>query len=171
MRYLIRSTLVWIAVSSLALTACGGSSNDEDAGEASGQAPQESEIIKGTGGTIAEGAAVTAALIVGDYLRDEASADTKYKGKEIEVAGVFSESGKSAADIPYVVLSGVIQCIFPDTETKVPSQAVRGQPTTIRGTVEGVQESVKVKVEGDLVALLGSYGDQRVTLSECALVE
>lgn len=175
MRYLIPTTLVLIAISSLALTACGGSPNDQDAGATSGQAPQESGIVRQTGRTIVEGAAVTAALIAGDYARDEAFADTKYEGKVIEVVGVVSEFGKSAAEVPYVVLSGIhwfpIQCILPDTETQVPSQAVVGQPATIRGRVEGMQDSVKVEDEDDVFAIFQSFGDQRLTLSGCDLVE
>ena len=171
MRYLIRTTLVLIAIFSLALSACGGSSNGQDAGEA----PQGSGIIRQTGGTIVDGAAVTAALIAGDYARDEALADAKYKGKVVEVVGVVSEFGKTAAEVPYVVLSGIywfpIQCILPDTETEVPSQVVKGQPTTIRGRVEGMLDSVKVEDEDDVFAIFQSFGDQRITLSACGLVE
>lgn len=147
----------------LALTACGGSAEDDD-----------TDLSKGLLGTTAGAASTSigASRLAGDYSRNETAADDKYQGKVFEVAGLVIDTGRTTSDLFYVTLNGIrnfpIQCNFPSGVTGGEAQFTRSQQVILKGTVEGYLPSDVAEVGQRGIFMLTS---NRVTLSGCIQIE
>ena len=86
------------------------------------------------------------------YEADEQSADTKYRGKVVEVSGVVEENGLETMDMPFVMLATEIgmsffgvQCIFSEKEKPTLGALSKGDEVTVMGTVDGYMGNVIVR--------------------------
>ncbi len=117
-----------IAVVALAfLTGCGATSSGGDSGEAAGQPDMK----------------VEAAKIIKEFEANEAKADSKYKGKTLQVSGVVSKIDTEFMDEnQYVImLNGGKQWDFlnvncNDIPSKVAGKIKKKQPITVVGVFD-----------------------------------
>jgi len=83
---------------------------------------------------------------------DAIAADTKYRGKMVEVGGVVEENGLETMGMPFVMpatetgmsLFGV-QCIFSEKEKPILGALSKGDEATVTGTVDGYMGNVIVR--------------------------
>ena len=86
---------------------------------------------------------VTAEVLVEAYRRNEATADSQYKGKTLAVTGKVLRSGKDYLNRLYVNLKAEdnsvieVHCTYNDSEKASMSALKEGQQVTIRGVCEG----------------------------------
>jgi hypothetical protein len=93
---------------------------------------------------------VTAARLQADYESNEPAADTKYKGKTLEVSGVVRTVGKDLYDARYVTLEAGqteglddVRCMLAPGATA--DALATGQKTTLVGRCDGKLLGVKLK--------------------------
>jgi len=85
---------------------------------------------------------VTAAELSADYKANQVAADTKYKGKIIQVTGTISNIGKDILDTPYVslntgdIITGV-QCMFDKSDQSQLATLAKDTRITLQGKVKG----------------------------------
>ena len=154
----------------LVLAACGGSSEE---GEPTAGPVAERPAALAPGAAKDVGAEVPAAILAADYAIDEAEADSRYKGKDLQVSGLISEAGLSVEGLPYVALStgwegAPVQCIFDDETADISSLGVM-QKVIASGTMDGLQDNAKPVAEGDVGSLFLKVSAKRVTLSGCSV--
>ena len=112
----------------LVLAACGGSSEEGEPTVA--PAAERPGRSGGRGPPRTWGAEVPAAILAADYAIDEAEADSRYRGKDLQVSGLISEVGLSVEGLPYVALSEPagralpVQCIFDDETADISSLGI-----------------------------------------------
>ena len=98
---------------------------------------------------------VSAVDIAKEYKDNEVAAETKYKGKKVEISGTINNIGKDVLDDVYIVLSNGdeysiinnVQCYFKDKEqiSKV-AELQKGQEVILIGTVNSsIAGTVMVK--------------------------
>lgn len=85
---------------------------------------------------------VAASELYADYKANQVAADTKYKGKTVEVTGTISNIGKDILDTPYVSLSGgeilsVVQCMFDKSDQTQLGTLSKDTRITLTGKVRG----------------------------------
>ncbi len=87
---------------------------------------------------------VLATKLASDYEANEVSADTKYKGKILEVTGTIQNIGKDILDTPYVALSDgtqysitSIQCMFDKSDQDQLATLKKDTKITLRGRGDG----------------------------------
>lgn len=74
------------------------------------------------------------------YADNEVAADSKFKGKVIEIQGKVSSVGKDVLDRPYVVLKEGflgLQCLFGKHDSKALAGLKKGQAVTLKCKCEG----------------------------------
>lgn len=93
---------------------------------------------------------VSAQRLFSDYESNEVNADSKYKGKNLEVSGTIKSIGKDILDDPYITLKSggdfeifSVQCFF-DDESELASLK-KGQRVTVIGTCDGKFGNVTLK--------------------------
>lgn len=108
---------------------------------------KEPEVIK-----------VASTAMVKEYIANEVSADTKYKGKLVEVSGTIKDIGKDIVDTPYIIIESnpsdyftQIQCMFSKSDVE---------------TVGSLQKNTAVVVQGEVSGKLGN-----VLVRECKIVK
>ena len=86
---------------------------------------------------------VTAEDLIEAYRRNEATANSQYKGKTLAVKGTVVRSGKDYLNKLYVNLKAAdnsiieVHCTYNDSEKDAMSALKEGQQVTIRGVCEG----------------------------------
>lgn len=86
--------------------------------------------------------AITASKLWSEYDENEVSADSKYKGKQLEVSGTVSDIGKDILDSIYITLKtddiiGSVQVYFSDKDSKSVGELKKGQDITVVGKGDG----------------------------------
>ena len=152
----------------LVLAACGGSSEKSEP-----TAAAERPTAQAPGAAKEVGSEVPAAILAADYAIDEAEADTRYRGKDLQVSGLISEVGMSVEGMPYVALStgwegAPVQCIFDDETADISSFGVM-QKVIVSGTMDGLRDNAKPVAEGDVGSLFLKVSGKRATLSGCSV--
>lgn len=86
------------------------------------------------------------------YDDNEVAADTKYKGKIIQVSGTVEDIGKDITDTIYVTLAAgdeysmsSIQCFFADSHTEAAANLSKGDRVTIKGMGDGLMGNVLIR--------------------------
>jgi len=86
------------------------------------------------------------------YEANAVAADTKYRGKMVEVSGVVEENGLETMGMPFVMLATEIgmslfgvQCIFSEKEKPTLGALSKGDEVTVTGTVDGYMGNVIVR--------------------------
>ena len=168
--YRRRFHLLLISSITLIFAACGGSpeKSEPTAGPA---AERPAALAPGAAKDV--GAEVPAAILAADYVIDEAEADSRYRGKDLQVAGLISEVGLSVEGLPYIALStgwegAPVQCIFDDETADISSLGIM-QKVIASGTMDGLQDNAKPVAEGDVGSLFLKVSAKRVTLSGCSV--
>lgn len=154
----------------LVLAACGGSSEET---EPTSAPAEERSTVLAPGAAKEVGSEVPAAVLAADYAIDEAEADSRYKGKELQVSGLISEVGTSVEGMPYVALStgwegAPVQCIFDDEGADISSLGVM-QKVVASGTMDGLKDTAKPVAEGDVGSLFLKVSAKRATLIGCSV--
>lgn len=133
--YLLSSLI--IAVFVIMALGCGSSSTSTTTDKkAETTAPAEAPIV------------VTADQLASDYISNEISADTKYKGKTLQVTGVIGTIAKGIGDQMYVTLKGPdnnivsIQCFFEKDQVGDLGTLAAGQTITLQGKGDGKSMNV-----------------------------
>jgi len=85
---------------------------------------------------------VGASELYADYKANQVSADTKYKGKTIEVSGTINSIGKDILDTPYVSLNAgdilsTVQCMFDKSDSAQLASLAKDTRITLSGKVRG----------------------------------
>jgi RecG-like helicase len=85
---------------------------------------------------------ITSPSLYAAYNANEVAADTKYKGKMLEVSGTVDDVKKDILDTMYVTLQsdemfGSIQCYFDNQHTSQLASLKKGQQLTITGKCDG----------------------------------
>lgn len=93
---------------------------------------------------------LASAVLWNEYEENEVNADTKYKGKILEVTGMIDNIGTDITNTLYITLEGddfvgSIQCFFNDKYKSDVAKLTKGQKVTIRGRCEGKFLNVLVK--------------------------
>lgn len=108
---------------------------------------KESESIK-----------VTSSAMVKEYIANEVSADTKYKGKLVEISGTIKDIGKDIVDTPYIIIESnpsdyftQIQCMFSKSDIE---------------TVGSLQKNTAVVAQGEVSGKLGN-----ILIRECKIIK
>jgi hypothetical protein len=82
---------------------------------------------------------VTAVQLAADYKANQVAADSKYKGKVIEITGTINSIGKDILDTPYVALNSgdmftTVQCMFDKSNQAELATLSKDTRITLRGT-------------------------------------
>ena len=166
MRRLVATTLSLALLGLLALTGCGGDSEDS-ASSGSGAAQPTAEPAPET---------IAASKLAAEYDLDEAAADAKFKGKAIEVTGTIVTFGTNKSNVSYVNLQGggasfmpgtAVQCLLTESGLEALSRVRVTELVTIRGTVEGFGKSVK---DADSQFALFISTGKDLTMSDCSVL-
>jgi len=93
---------------------------------------------------------LTAESLYSDYKANEVAADTKYKGKVIEVSGCIRSIGKDLMDNAYIVIGGSgfldgVQCTFPRTSEAQLGLLSDGQQVTVKGELQGKMGNIQLR--------------------------
>ena len=85
---------------------------------------------------------VSASELYADYKANQVAADTKYKGKTIEVSGTINSIGKDILDTPYVSLNAgdilsTVQCMFDKSDSTQLGTLAKDTRITLTGKVRG----------------------------------
>jgi len=93
---------------------------------------------------------ISATKLYEDYKANEVAADTKYKGKMLEISGTVDDVKKDIVDTMYVTLKGdeyfgSVQCYFDNKYTSQLANLQKGQQLTITGKCNGLMMNVLVK--------------------------
>jgi len=85
---------------------------------------------------------VSASELYADYKANQVAADTKYKGKTVEVTGTINNIGKDILDTPYVALNAgdilsVVQCMFDKSDSAQLATLAKDTRITLTGKVKG----------------------------------
>jgi len=85
---------------------------------------------------------VSASEIYADYKANQVAADTKYKGKTIEVSGTINSIGKDILDTPYVSLNAgdilsTVQCMFDKGDSAQLATLAKDTRIVLTGKVRG----------------------------------
>jgi len=89
---------------------------------------------------------VSAPKLYSDYDSNEVSADSKYKGKTLEVTGSVIDVSKGLFDSVYIALDqggamgghvGMVHCYLTDDSEEEAGKLKKGQRVTIRGKCDG----------------------------------
>jgi hypothetical protein len=86
---------------------------------------------------------LTASELYAEYKANVLRADSRYKGKFVEVTGVIESIGKEILGRPYITLKiddsgwGSVQCVFPKSEIDSLIQFSPGQSVKVVGKVLG----------------------------------
>jgi len=86
---------------------------------------------------------LTASKLYAEYKDNELRADSRYKGKIVEVTGVIESIGREILGHPYITLKiddygwGSVQCVFPESEIGSLIQVSPGQSVKVVGEVLG----------------------------------
>lgn len=95
---------------------------------------------------------VTASKLIADYKANEISADTAYKGKDVEVTGIVGSIAKDIMDTPYITLTNgdqyafeSVQCFFAKADEQKLTSITKGKSKTITGIVTGKFGNVLIK--------------------------
>ncbi len=81
---------------------------------------------------------ISAGELYSEYEANEISADSKYKGKTLEISGSVKNIGKDILDTPYVSLKtgniiGTVQCMLKGSEAEKAGSLSEGQFVTMVG--------------------------------------
>lgn len=141
----ILSVLVIIVTALAMLFACNmdsstSGSSDDDGEEAKEGKNKEPEIK------------VAVADILTAYKDNEVSADSKYKGKWVEITGKVGEIKKDLLDSVYITVGTgaafelpMVQCFVKKSMVKKSGELKKGQDITVKGRVDGLLMNVLVK--------------------------
>ena len=160
---LVATALSLAVLGLLALTGCGGDS-DESAPSGSAAAQPTIEPVPET---------VKASKLASEYELDEAAADARVKGKEITVTGTIITFGTNKDNVSYVNLQGsgasfmpgnAVQCLLTESGLEALSRVRVTEPVTIRGTMEGFGDSVK-DADSQFALFISTGSD--LTVSDC----
>ncbi len=84
-----------------------------------------------------------------EYQSNEIAADSKYKGKLIEIYGTVESVGKDIFGDPYVALKGVgffcVQCFFGNEFLPELAKVKKGDFIFVKGFCEGKMGNVLIK--------------------------
>ncbi len=85
---------------------------------------------------------VSASELYADYKANQVAADTKYKGKTVEVSGTINSIGKDILDTPYVSLNAgdilsTVQCMFDKSDSAQLATLAKDTRITLTGKVRG----------------------------------
>lgn len=101
---------------------------------------------------------ITSSAMVKEYIANEVSADTKYKGKLVEISGTIKDIGKDIVDTPYIIIESnpsdyftQIQCMFSKSDVE---------------TVGSLQKNTAVVAQGEVSGKLGN-----VLIRECKIIK
>lgn len=101
---------------------------------------------------------VTSSAMVKEYIANEVSADTKYKGKLVEISGTIKDIGKDIVDTPYIIIESnpsdyftQIQCMFSKSDIE---------------TVGSLQKNTAVVAQGEVSGKLGN-----IIVRECKIIQ
>jgi hypothetical protein len=87
--------------------------------------------------------------ILKEYQSNEIAADSKYKGKLIEIYGTVESVGKDIFGDPYVALKGVgffcVQCFFGNEFLPELAKVKKGDFIFVKGFCEGKMGNVLIK--------------------------
>ena len=166
MRPLTAASLTLIISALVALTACGG---DSDEANGTGSAAAQPTVEPAP-------SSIRAADLAAEYDLDEASADAKFKGKVVEVTGSITTSGTNKKDVSYVNLLGGgagympgtnVQCLLVEGATDLLSELSPTEVVTVKGTIQGFGETVK-DTEGQFSLFISTGKD--LTMTDCAVI-
>ena len=97
---------------------------------------------------------IEASSLIAEYMQDQESADTTYKGKPVEVTGLVEYvglEGEEGEEIPYVYMGGhkqselfLVKCYFTAAEQTAVDALEILSSITIQGTCDGYEEDVIV---------------------------
>lgn len=84
------------------------------------------------------------------YEANEVAADTKYKGKILQISGTVEDIGKDITDTIYVTLSvggeyTSVQCYFADSHTNDAANLSKGDRVTLKGKCDGLMMNVHIR--------------------------
>ncbi len=101
---------------------------------------------------------ITSSAMVKEYIANEVSADTKYKGKLVEISGTIKDIGKDIVDTPYIIIESnpsdyftQIQCMFSKSDIE---------------TVGSLQKNTAVVAQGEVSGKLGN-----ILIRECKIIK
>jgi hypothetical protein len=163
---IVSATLTLALLGLLALTACGGDSDES--------APSGSAAAQPTAEPAPE--AIKASKLASDYELDAAAADARFKGKEINVTGTIVTFGTNKDNVSYVNLQGsgasfmpgnAVQCLLTESGLEALSRVRVTELVTVRGTVEGFGDSVK---DADSQFALFISTGRDLTMSDCSVL-
>lgn len=93
-----------------------------------------------------------ASQLVEIYTDNEISADSRFKGKGIQVTGTIASIGKDIMDSPYITVGSgaehefrTVQCMLAKKSVAAAANLSKGDQVTVRGTVRGLMMNVLVK--------------------------
>ena len=165
MRRLLAIMLSFAPTALLALSACGGS--DEPIPSLPGAARPTAVLAPDS---------ITAAQLAGEFDLDSVAADAKFKGKTLDVTGSVISLGTNKSKVSYINLQGAgygddagtaVQCVLTESDSEALSELSPMEVVTIRGTVEGLGDSVKDT--DDQFALFIATGLD-LTIGDCSVV-
>lgn len=115
---------------------CASNSNQPAASSSNGQSQSAASS------NASPAMAVAAADLIEAYRRNEATADSQYKGKTLAVSGTVARAGKDYMNRLYVNLKAdnpiiEVHCTYNDAEKETMSALKEGQQVTIRGVCDG----------------------------------
>ncbi|MCL2831441.1 MAG: hypothetical protein FWD77_12015 [Betaproteobacteria bacterium] len=93
---------------------------------------------------------VSAVDLLKAYDANEVAADSKFKGKIVEITGKVESIGKDITDDQYISIDAgdpirSVQCYFQESASSELAQVSKGQRITIRGKVDGLAMNVILK--------------------------
>ena len=93
---------------------------------------------------------VSARQLGADYKANQVAADSKYKGKTVEITGTITSIGKDILDTPYVSLNGgdfvtSVQCMFDKSNQAALATLAKDTQITLKGTVRSYLLNVIVE--------------------------
>ena len=163
---LVSATLTLAVLGLFALTGCGGDSDES--------APSGSAVAQPTVEPAPE--TIKSSKLASEYDLDEAAADARFKGKEINVTGMIVTFGTNKDNVSYVNLQGggtswmpgtAVQCLLTESGLEALSRVRVTKLVTIRGTVEGFGESVK-DADSQFALFISTGSD--LTISDCSVL-
>ncbi|MDD2753011.1 MAG: hypothetical protein PHT44_00095 [Candidatus Portnoybacteria bacterium] len=94
---------------------------------------------------------ISAVKLSEEYKANEVAADSKYKGKMLEISGIVDSIGKDILSVPYIALKSYeyavidkVQCMFSKNDESKLIDVAQGQQITLRGEVSGKMGNVLV---------------------------
>ncbi len=94
---------------------------------------------------------IAAVKLSEEYKANEVAADSKYKGKILEISGIVDSIGKDILNVPYIALKSYeyavidkVQCMFSKNDESKLIDVAQGQQITLRGEVSGKMGNILV---------------------------